>query len=394
MTRFLALVRKDLLLALRDWHGLLLMFAMPMVFVVIMSLALQDTLRTDGPRIDALVIDRSGLEQGPELIDALRSAGGFRFITGSEVLPADPQAAVEDDEYAFLLTLSDANDTGNPELGPLDALLLVGPGTSAQIEALMTGSLRQALAMQSAAVTLQGLRNNGIAGLPANIGNVPVPLTVAYGRRGENGAKPTSVQQNVPAWLVFGMFFAVIPLSNALISERQQGTLRRLRTIAMPRAFPLLTKLVPYFLINLIQTGLMLAAGVYLVPALGGEALALGNSPAGLLVIAVGVSVAALGYGILIAAVAQTTDQAVTIGGAGNIVLGAIGGIMVPRFIMPEAMQNLALLSPMSWGLDGFLDILLRHGGVLQVLPEFGALVAFGLTTLCLSLVIHSRRVA
>lgn len=383
MTRFLALVRKDLLLALRDWHGLLLLFAMPMVFVVIMSLALRDTLDTDGPRIDALVIDRSGLDQGPELIAALRRNGGFRFITGPEAFLTDPQAAVENDEYAFLLTLTDANDSGNPELGPLDASLLVGPGTSAQIEALMTGTLRQALAMQSAALALQGLRNNGIAGLPDKIGEVPV--TVTYGRKADHGAKPTSVQQNVPGWLVFGMFFAVIPLSNALIGERQQGTLRRLRTMAMPSALPLLTKLVPYFLINLIQACLMLAAGVYLVPALGGEALALGNSPAGLLVITTGVSIAALGYGLLIATVAQTTEQAVTMGGAGNIVLGAIGGIMVPRFIMPEAMQHLALLSPMSWGLDGFLDILLRQGGVLQVLPEFAALAVFGLSALGLA---------
>lgn len=390
MTRFLALARKDLLLAMRDWHGLLLLFAMPMVFVVIMSLALQDTLDTDGPRIDALVIDRSGLDQGAELIAALRRTGGFRFITGLEAFPADPQAAVENDEYAFLLTLTDANDSGNPELGPLDASLLVGPGTSTEIEALMTGTLRQALAMQSAALALQGLRNNGIAGLPDKIGEVPV--TVTYGRRVPRGAKPTSVQQNVPGWLVFGMFFAVIPLSNALIGERQQGTLRRLRTMAMPSVLPLLTKLVPYFLINLIQACLMLAAGVYLVPALGGEALALGNSPAGLLVITTGVSIAALGYGLLIATVAQTTDQAVTMGGAGNIVLGAIGGIMVPRFIMPEAMQNLALLSPMSWGLDGFLDILLRQGGVTQVLPEFAALAVFGLSALGLALFIQSHR--
>jgi ABC-2 type transport system permease protein len=390
MTRFLALVRKDLLLALRDWHGLLLLFAMPMVFVVIMSLALRDTLDTDGPRIDALVIDRSGLDQGPELIAALRRTGGFRFITGPEAFLTDPQAAVENDEYAFLLTLTDANDSGNPELGPLDASLLVGPGTSAQIEALMTGTLRQALAMQSAALALQGLRNNGIAGLPDKIGEVPV--TVTYGRKADHGAKPTSVQQNVPGWLVFGMFFAVIPLSNALIGERQQGTLRRLRTMAMPSALPMMTKLVPYFLINLIQACLMFAAGVYLVPALGGEALALGNSPAGLLVITTGVSIAALGYGLLIATVAQTTDQAVTMGGAGNIVLGAIGGIMVPRFIMPEAMQNLALLSPMSWGLDGFLDLLLRQGGVLQVLPEFAALALFGLSALGLALFIQSHR--
>ncbi len=392
MTQFLAMVRKDILLARRDWHGLLLLFAMPMAFVIIMSLALQDKLGEDaqGAGIEVLVLDRSGVAAGAALVAALGEQQGFRLITAPAELPADPQAAVARDEFAFLLSLSAASATGDARAAELDAALLVGPGTSAQVEALFTAAVRQALAAGRALALLQDLRDAGLPGVPDQLAQPA--LTVTWSAGSASAARPSSVQQNVPAWLVFGMFFTVIPLSNTLISERQQGTLRRLRTIAMPGALPLLAKLVPYSVINLVQAGLMLAAGVYVVPALGGEALSLGESPAGLAAVALSVSAAALGYGMLIAVVARTTDQAVTLGGAGNIILAAIGGIMVPRFVMPEAMRALSQISPMSWGLDGFLDVVLRHGGVMQVLPECAALVAFGLGALVMALALEARR--
>ena len=50
------------------------------------------------------------------------------------------------------------------------------------------------------------------------------------------------------------------------------------------------------------------------------------------------------------------------IGGVGNILAAALGGIMVPRFVMPGAMQAVASLSPMAWALDGFHAVLLRQG--------------------------------
>jgi ABC-2 type transport system permease protein len=41
-------------------------------------------------------------------------------------------------------------------------------------------------------------------------------------------------------------------------------------------------------------------------------------------------------------------------------------------------MQEIARLSPMSWGLEGFLDIFLRNGNVSDVLPESLSLLIFG----------------
>ena len=48
-------------------------------------------------------------------------------------------------------------------------------------------------------------------------------------RHGKEVSKPSSVQHSVPAWLIFGMFFIMIPLSNVMAMERQTNTLTRLR---------------------------------------------------------------------------------------------------------------------------------------------------------------------
>jgi ABC-2 type transport system permease protein len=193
---------------------------------------------------------------------------------------------------------------------------------------------------------------------------------------------PTAVQQNVPAWLVFGAFFIVIPLSNTLIRERQSGMLRRLQSSTVSWRTILASKWVTFFVINQLQLIFMLAVGVYLVPLLGGQALQIHGSLIALELMAGALSVAALGYALLIAACCKTTEQATLLGGAGNIILAAIGGIMVPRFVMPPTMQALSNISPMAWGLNGFLDVLLRDGGLPQIAGKLFALCAFGLVAL------------
>src|SRR5262249_47402017 len=106
--------------------------------------------------------------------------------------------------------------------------------------------------------------------------------------------QPTAVQQSVPAWLVFGAFFVVVPLSNTFIRERQQGTLRRLRSTNLGTLTLLLGKLVPYFGINQLQVLLMFLTGRYLVPLLGGQALEINGSIALLALMAAAVSLCAL----------------------------------------------------------------------------------------------------
>jgi ABC-2 type transport system permease protein len=160
----------------------------------------------------------------------------------------------------------------------------------------------------------------------------------------------------------------------------------------MPNAAIFLGKLCPYFIVNQLQTVLMLLVGMYLVPLLGGAALELRGSMLGLAFMAFALSIGALGYALLIATVAKTSDQATILGGAGSILLAGMGGIMVPKFVMPLAMQHWTVISPMAWGLEGFLQILLREGSATSVWPYAVALVLFGVAALAIAVAVHRRR--
>jgi ABC-2 type transport system permease protein len=392
MTALIATIKKELLLLLRDIHGLLLLFVMPVAFILIMSLALESQFAQNagGQKIAVLVDDQARSDSAAGVIKLLEQRDVFSWHV-TDTLSAPEK--IRHDEAAFLLTLQQNNTD-------LHAEILVAPATNPQIEAIFTAVVGEAMSKQRIEALLRNLKmkralDNNFSlddGIDEDaLNSNPVTIHYSYQKNQTASTQPTSVQQSVPAWLVFAMFFSVVPLANTLISERQQGTLRRLRTLPVSLALPVIGKLVPYFVINQIQVLLMLTVGVYLMPLFGADSLTLGHSLAGLLLMSVCLSIAALGYGILIAVVARTTDQATTLGGVGNILLAALGGIMVPRFVMPDSMQQIAGFSPMAWGLEGFLDIFLRSGGVKDVLPEAGSLFLFGAVTIALALVLFRR---
>jgi ABC-2 type transport system permease protein len=380
-------VHKEFLLLLHDWHALLLLFAMPLAFLVIMSLAMQDEFaQRAGERMTVALVDRDDTEASRALVAAIAGSGtvGVRNAVPDTDLKTQMRAAGD----AFGIEIKAGYGASLAQASsPLaeHVVLTVAPDTTRQTELIFAGTLREILARERLTAILGPLAvlSRGSAD------GIDVEATqprIEYAYRSANGSEaPTAVQQNVPAWLVFGAFFVVIPLSNTLIRERQQGTLKRLRTMPVGQSTLLLAKLAPYFIVNIVQVMLMLAAGVWLVPALGGEALQLHGSMAALALVCAALSIAALGYALLISSVTRTTEQATLLGGAGNLILAAIGGIMVPKFVMPEAMQQITNASPMAWGLQGFLDVLLRGGGMLDVLPEAAALTTFGAVTLAVA---------
>ena len=398
-----AIMIKEWLLLSRDIHGLALLFVMPVVFILIMSLAMKaDFDRRSGVQLDMLVRDNSapGNIHSHAMLSRLAENPLFQLMP-EELSRQEAARAIATDQFNFLLTISDTAfdvETGSEAGQGGIATVLLAPGNSPEMNQLFIAAVREAAAREKIILMLEGLKaavpeladSDLLAESGAGSDDM-VAVQYAGADDQQRGEAPTSVQQNVPAWLVFSMFFVVVPLANTLINERQLGTLRRLRTIDVPRWKLLAGKIIPYYVINQLQVVLMLLVGVYLVPLLGGDRLELGGSPLGLAVMASALSVAALGYGLLIAVIARTTEQATTLGGAGNIILAALGGIMVPTFVMPAFMQAATMLSPMSWGLQGFLDVLLRGGAVAEIWPEALSLLLLGLGALALALLLFHR---
>jgi ABC-2 type transport system permease protein len=210
--------------------------------------------------------------------------------------------------------------------------------------------------------------------------NLGVDTQVVTPARYQAVRSPSSAEQNVPGYMIYGVFFIITTISASLFREKSEGTLRRLQAAPISQAALLAGKLLPYYLLNLIQIVLMLAVGV-LVFHIG-----LGSHPLALIPLSLATAAAATGLGLLITSLGKTQEQVGSLSTVLSIVLSALGGLMVPVYVMPAFMQKLSLAIPHAWALTGFQDVMVRGQGLDAVLPVVGVLMAYALVFWVLAL--------
>lgn len=203
---------------------------------------------------------------------------------------------------------------------------------------------------------------------------------------------PNSVQHNVPAWSLFAIFFIIVPLSINIVKEKTQGTFVRLRTNPVSYLTVLGGKTVIYLAVCLIQFVLMLLIGVYLFPAIGLPTLEVSGKLPNLFLVAIFAGLAAIGLGLLLGTIAKTQEQSAPFGATFVVILAALGGVWVPVFIMPQFMQTLSKISPMNWGLNAFYDVFLRNSSLLEIVPEITLLFLFFIITTLIAIIYNEKK--
>lgn len=402
MTVLGVLINKEFLALRRDIHGLLVLFVMPAIFILIMSLALKDAFSDSVQhRLSFTVVDLDDTRLSGSLAENLRSRG-YHYVPQQNSTTEQITRQIRQGKLNFMLKIEKGFEESQTDFKASERqprlTLLIDPGINPAAQmlfrsAVMEGVSRQKLENMYLAMGMSRETSHQQAGTLFDSLLDTSVINIRYVAE-KSKEKPSAVQQSVPAWLLFAMFFVVIPISTLFIKEREMGTLTRLATMQVSAYNILLGKLVPYFLINQAQAVVMLVVGMTLVPMLGGDALTLGPSLAGLWLVASAASIAAIGYALLVAVSVRTTEQATTIGGVSNIIFAALGGVMVPKLVMPDFMQAATDFSPMAWGLDAFLAVLVRQAGVIDVLPNVFALLLFGLVMLILAAFIYQKKAA
>ena len=374
----LSIARKEWRLLLRNPHGLAVLFLMPAIFLLVMSFALKNTLTSADialPQTGWLVEDPSPVAmQWSD--DWIARNGGQRFASRQQLQDALRTRRVE----AGVIVLE--GWIGPESLPRADRIELwlsnrIHPGAAGRLRSEISFSMLQlqiknrvAAAGSLASVLLNDTKEGGLASPLAS-------PNIRYLYEIESGRKMTAVQQSVPAWLIFGMFFVVIPLAGVLIQERNDGTLARIATFGASPLTILGGKLAAFMALNWVQLLLMLLVGRWLVPLLGGDTLYLDLQPGWFLLMVFATSAAAVGLALLIAAYARSFDHAAALGGGANVVLAALAGIMVPRPLMPAGMQTVSEWSPMGWALDGMQAVFLGAPDASQVVPKALLLLLF-----------------
>jgi ABC-type multidrug transport system permease subunit len=88
---------------------------------------------------------------------------------------------------------------------------------------------------------------------------------------------------------------------------------------------------------------------------------------------------------------ARSYEQASMFGAVSVVLAAALGGVMVPVYVMPRPMQAISAFSPLAWGLDGFLEIFVRGGGVGDIVSNVLSLLAFFVFSLATAWVLFRR---
>ena len=352
-SQVLRLAAKEWRLLSRNPHGLAVLFLMPAIFVLVMSFTLKNTLisRIELPSTGWVLEDDSSAA-AQWVREWLARHGGQRFASRDALLAALKTRQVES---GVVVRAPWVGTDGRPRAEQLEMWLgnRVQPAAAARLRAELSFSMLQAQ-MKVAAAEAGPFASVLLAGAgEADLLSTEHSPAVRYLYEIESGRRLTAVQHSVPAWLIFGMFFVVIPIASVLIQERNDGTLTRLATFGVSPGALLGGKLVAFVLLNWAQLIFMLLVGRWLVPLFGGDALQLDVAPGWFLLMVASTSAAAVSLALAISAYTRSFDHAAALGGGINVVLAAIAGVMVPRMLMPPALQTVSEWSPMGWALDG-----------------------------------------
>jgi len=430
-----ATILKELLELRRDRAGLLVLLVMPMALVLIVSLVQDSVMQATGQApIRVLFVDRDGSFLGREISEQLIKSGGFDLVSridGSAVDAEAAKRAVVKGDFQFSVIIpagtgaafkqmireraqgavmvKGKHPTPAPPLtggGPAGVILFFDPAIQGSFRTAVVNALQRVVLgiefQEQAAVlaeTLPAEMRKAMSGMMNPFMNVAFAPEVSFKINTDPVLKlteevafdsrllirPTAAQQNVPAWALFGMFFIVVPLSGSLIRERQSGTLRRLMTMPVSALNLLAGKLCAYVLVCLAQFALMLCAGCFVLPLLGTSGLALDHRLLTLAPIALAAALAAAGYGIMVGTLARTYEQGSMFGAVSVVIAAALGGIMIPVYVMPRYMQEVSSVSPLAWGLNAFQDVLVRGGDLGTASREIASLLLFFIVTITIS---------
>jgi ABC-2 type transport system permease protein len=418
MYKIWATIVKDFRVLGRDKVGLTLMFAMPILLVVVITSIQNNTFQmVNDNKMLLLVCNKDGGESSLLYEKAVDKVGMFKMVSlPPKTTDAELKEAMSNQDILVALVIPDGfskkieskasvitdkvlidtsanvkhaltaySDTLNP------IKLYYNPVLEESFRHSIQGALKSTLQIVEGKKIVQTIYAAIYSkAVPAEIEQSLASQSLAISEEpvSKDGSKkvPNATQHNVPAWTVFAMFFIVISLGGGVVKEKQSGSFLRLKTLPTSYNVAMVSKQAVFLTVTMLQVVAIFSLGMWLFPFIGLPKLSLPSDLFGLLLVSLISGWCAVSYAICVGVVAQTQEQANGFGAVSIIILAAIGGIMVPSFAMPASFEILLKMSPLHWCLDSYYGLFLERGRFVDVLasvvPLLGFIVVFQLVTL------------
>jgi len=419
MHKLWASTYKEFLLLVRDFGGLAILFLMPLLLVITITLVQNDTFKTlKETKIPILLVDNDQGEVSKNIQENLKNSPLFEVqiqssegsvkelvqtgkyqlgIVIPENLSKDLNLKVAENVEGILEKFGEEEESiplVKSKLKPKEIKLYFDPATQFAFRNSIKSGIDQMVSKIETQTIYKAFQEELTDDPSEDIFDTE-PFLLFKEIVPSDGKKeiiPNSTQHNIPAWTLFAIFFIILPLSINMVKEKNQGTFVRLRTHPVAYATFLGGKTVVFLGVALVQFALMLLVGIYLFPWIGLPKLDVSGKLPLLFFVAFFAGLAAVGLGLLLGTIAKTQEQSAPFGATFVVILAALGGVWVPVFAMPKFMQVLSNISPMNWGLKAFYDVFLRNVGITELLPEIALLFLFFVVTMVISVVYNERK--
>ena len=395
----LSVALKDLQILLKDRGGMILLFVLPLVFVVVMTGVLGSIGQGErDTRIPLPVVNLDGGESAQTLLDYTDAAGGVRVELYEE---AQALALLDEKEIDRVLTIPEGFTAGIAEGQPLTLRLISHPDADIkQTEAvrLVVDGVARDMSLEIHLFAALQQMGEMQAGAPESSQAFSVPGMQAQARSQFERAKTeplVAVTQRepaqevereeltgtadiaVPGITVLFVFMAAQTAARSIYDEKKLGTFRRLLAAPMSKVSLLAGKMLPNFITGLIQTAVIFAFGIFGLRLLGLSPSTLGKDPLATVLVIVLLALCSSALGILIAAIARTESQ---IGGLSTLLvwgMGVVGGSIIPLFLLERFLGPIPKIMPHYWANRALVDLMVRGHGLSDVAVEMAVLLGF-----------------
>jgi len=354
LLRTFSVARKELLHIVRDPQTLFFTIFVPVLELFMLGYAIDTNVRN----VRTVIVDYAGTQESRQLIEKFEKSQDFLVVarafndeTASELIVAGK---------ARIGVIIPENYSRRLEAGDTAEILVLVDGTESSIAAEAVNV--------SNAITLR-------ESLAKTLGNRPLPIEA----RPRVLFNPATRSANffIPGLMVvMCQMMSTMLSANAIVREKEQGTLEQLYMTPVRRGELIIGKMTPYIFLTLIEFCFiaLLMWSVFQVPVHGNFLT--------LLLLALPFFLANLGVGLWISTKAATREA------SGQMAMGTflpsifLSGYVFPIDSMPWVLKPLSYCFHTTWMIDASRSVILRGGGWHELWPHGAILWSMALAAL------------
>ncbi len=361
---------KDIRLFITDRRALMMTFFMPIALISIFAMAFGGETERNARPMEILV---SNLDNSKGSLDVIKKIDSLKNFSVRRIPVDSAERLVRTGDESAVLIFNKGFGDSLSRGGILPLEMKFDPSKMAETGMLQQALMSTLMQMLGKDILIKRAERKANSGMhnddSTSLAKIHEQIVANYNSR-ENDVNPVVIAmspvveekqsspgliQAVSGTAVMMLLFGLAAMGAGLLEEKENGTLKRLLYAPIRTSNILFGKTIASILVALMQLSVLFFYAAFAFH------LDLGKNVPALVTMMLTTAFACSGFGMFLASIAKSRQQVQVLSSVIVLSMSAIGGSMIPTFLMPAFMQKLSVVSINYWSIQGFYDIYWRN---------------------------------